>query len=105
MQHFSFWFCLNLECDIVQLNEGENERGSSSVTNNALLRGDDGLYPDVRMNGIPKLYINSDGNLVSTNSDGIYNGRQVTVTEQILGGYRKGAKGNRPYTSFTLLMI
>lgn len=31
----------------------------------------------------------------------VYNGRQVTVTEHILGGYRKGAKGNSPYTSFT----
>lgn len=26
---------------------------------------------------------------------------QVTVTEHILGGYRKGAKSNSPYTSFT----
>lgn len=31
----------------------------------------------------------------------MYKGRQVTVTEHILGGYRKGAKNNSPYTSFS----
>lgn len=35
------------------------------------------------------------------NVTGIYKGRQVSVTEHILGGYRRGAKGNSPYTSFT----
>lgn len=29
-------------------------------------------------------------------------GRQVTVTEHILGGYRKGGKNNSPYTSFSI---
>lgn len=66
-----------------------------------MLRGDDALYSDVRTNGISKSYIDNDGNLVPANPNGIYNGRQVSVTEHILGGFRKGAKGNSPYTSFT----
>ena len=68
---------------------------------NALLRGDSALYSDTRPNGIRKSYISTEGSLVPANIDGIYKGRQVTVTEHILGGYRKGAKGNSPYTSFT----
>ncbi|MBI6871350.1 hypothetical protein [Clostridium aciditolerans] len=68
---------------------------------NPLLRGDSELYSNMRPNGIPKSYISSEGNLIPANTEGIYKGRQVTVTEHILGGYRKGAKGNSPYTSFT----
>lgn len=68
---------------------------------NALLRGDSALYSDTRPNGIRKSYISSEGSLVPANIDGLHKGRQVTVTEHILGGYRKGAKGNSPYTSFT----
>lgn len=33
--------------------------GKESAGNNALLRGDDALYSDVRTNGIPKSYINN----------------------------------------------
>jgi toxin YqcG len=32
---------------------------------------------------------------------GTYKGRQVTVAEHILGGFRKDAKGNSPFTSLT----
>jgi len=67
----------------------------------ALLRGDDLLYSDVGKNGIRKSYISSEGDLMPTNVTGNYKGRQVTVTEHILGGYRSGAKRNSPYTSFT----
>lgn len=81
--------------------KGGSKCSSSSVGSNALLRGDDALYSDVRTNGIPKSYINSEGNLIPANPEGVYNGRQVLVTEHILGGYRRGAKGNSPYTSFT----
>ena len=35
----------------------------------------------------------------------MYKGRQVTVTEHILGGYRRGAKHNSPYTSFSNLAL
>ncbi len=66
-----------------------------------LFRGDDLLYEEKRPNGISKSYLNSAGDLVPANVDGLYKDRQVTVTEHILGGYRKGAKGNSPYTSFT----
>ena len=77
-------------------------KGTEGVGNrNALLRGDSALYSDTRPNGIRKSYISSEGSLVPANIDGLYKGRQVTVTEHILGGYRKGAKGNSPYTSFT----
>ncbi|WP_421726962.1 hypothetical protein [Bacillus velezensis] len=36
------------------------------------------------------------------NKEGIYKGRQVTVTEHILGGYREAQKSNSPYTNFTM---
>ena len=68
---------------------------------NDLFRGDDLLYEEKRPNGISKSHLNSVGDLVPANVDGIYKNRPVTVTEHILGGYRKGAKGNSPYTSFT----
>lgn len=48
-----------------------DEGGSASIVNNALLRGDDALYSDVRTNGIPKSHINNDGNLIPANPDGI----------------------------------
>jgi hypothetical protein len=67
----------------------------------ALLRGDDSLYSDIGKNRIRKSYISSEGDLMPANVTGIYKGRQVSVTEHILGGYRRGAKGNSPYTSFT----
>ncbi len=66
-----------------------------------LFRGDSLLYSPKRPNGIGKPYISKSGNLVPANKDGLYKGRQVTVTEHILGGYRRGAKSNSPYTSFT----
>ncbi|WP_239549333.1 hypothetical protein, partial [Scopulibacillus daqui] len=66
-----------------------------------LYRGDSLLHSSKRPNGIGKPYISSSGNLVPASKDGLYKGRQVTVTEHILGGYRKGAKSNSPYISFT----
>ena len=72
------------------------------VNNNSnLYRGDSILHSPTRPNGIGKPYISSSGDLVPASRDGLYKGRQVTVTEHILGGYRKGAKSNSPYTSFT----
>jgi hypothetical protein len=53
--------------------------------------------------GINKSYIDDNGNLVPANKEGLYKGRQVTVTEteHILGGFRKGGKNNSPFTSFS----
>ena len=82
--------------------EIDGERQSEITSNrNILLRGDYSLYSNVRNNGIRKSYISSEGDLIPASITGIYQGRQVTVTEHILGGYRRGAKGNSPYTSFT----
>ncbi|EOO66991.1 hypothetical protein IKE_03019 [Bacillus cereus VD196] len=67
-----------------------------------LLRGEDYLKSATRPNGIGKPYIGENGNLMPANKDGMYKGRQVTVTEHILGGYRRGAKHNSPYTSFSI---
>ncbi|MDQ0214638.1 hypothetical protein J2S13_001035 [Oikeobacillus pervagus] len=73
-----------------------------SVTNKSnLYRGDSLLHSPTRPNGIGKPHISSSGDLVPASKDGLYKGRQVTVIEHILGGYRKGAKSNSPYTSFT----
>ena len=55
-----------------------------------LYRGDSLLHSSTRSNGIGKPHISSSGDLVPASKDGFYKGRQVTVTEHILGGYRKG---------------
>ncbi|RRD99054.1 hypothetical protein EII15_06370, partial [Bacillus licheniformis] len=68
-----------------------------------LYRGEDFPYEPKRPNGIGKSHISPEtGNLVPANKTGMYQGRQVTVTEHVLGGYRKGGKSNSPYTSFTI---
>ncbi|WP_445662410.1 ribonuclease YeeF family protein [Bacillus sp. FSL W8-0848] len=68
-----------------------------------LYRGEDFPYEPERPNGIGKSHISPEtGNLVPANKTGMYQGRQVTVTEHVLGGYRKGGKSNSPYTSFTI---
>ncbi|MCM3393126.1 ribonuclease YeeF family protein [Cytobacillus oceanisediminis] len=82
-------------------NVTENVFGPKGITNNHLYRGDSLLHSPTRPNGIGKPYISSSGDLVPASRDGLYKGRQVTVTEHILGGYRKGAKSHSPYTSFT----
>ncbi|MCY7578697.1 ribonuclease YeeF family protein [Bacillus altitudinis] len=66
-----------------------------------LYRGDSLLHSPTRPNGIGKPHISSSGDLVPASKEGLYKGREVTVTEHILGGYRKEAKSNSPYTSFT----
>ncbi|WP_410991150.1 WXG100 family type VII secretion target [Bacillus cereus] len=66
-----------------------------------LFRGEDYLQSATRPNGIGKPHIGENGNLIPANKEGMYKGRQVTVTEHILGGYRRGAKHNSPYTSFS----
>ncbi|WP_249407429.1 ribonuclease YeeF family protein [Bacillus pumilus] len=74
----------------------------ASLTNKGnLYRGDSLLHSPTRPNGIGKPHISSSGDLVPASKEGLYKGREVTVTEHILGGYRKGAKSNSPYTSFT----
>ncbi|UHC67105.1 hypothetical protein K3G25_09245 [Bacillus sp. FCW2] len=68
-----------------------------------LFRGENFPYAAKRENGISKSYISPEtGNLIPANKSGLYKGRQVTVTEHILGGYRRGGKSNSPYTSFTV---
>lgn len=76
------------------------KKGVAALKN--LLRSDDYLRSAKNAKGIKKSYINEAGNLVPANKEGIYKGRQVTVTEHILGGYRKGGKNNSPYTSFSI---
>ncbi|MDM5200696.1 pre-toxin TG domain-containing protein [Fictibacillus enclensis] len=79
------------------------EEGTSVGTRKSnLYRGDSLLHSPRRPNGIGKPHISESGNLVPANKAGMYKGRQVTVTEHILGGFRKGAKSNSPYTSFTV---
>ncbi len=69
---------------------------------NHLYRGENLLHSPVRENGIGKTYVEKEsGTLKPPNKDGTYKDRQVTVTEHILGGYRRGAKSNSPFTSFT----
>ncbi|MEC3607731.1 T7SS effector LXG polymorphic toxin [Bacillus glycinifermentans] len=76
---------------------------SSSGKSTNLYRGEDFPYEPKRPNGIGKSHISPEtGNLVPANKTGMYQGRQVTVTEHVLGGYRKGGKSNSPYTSFTI---
>ncbi len=76
-------------------------QGNKDVLPDALIRGDDMPYSEKRPNGISKSHLTSEGDLAPANIKGQYKGRMVTVAEHILGGYRKGAKGNSPYTSFT----
>ncbi|MGD7007029.1 pre-toxin TG domain-containing protein [Metabacillus sp. 84] len=88
--------------DVVGGGTGAKGIDNASVTNKSnLYRGDSLLHSPTRPNGIGKPHISSSGDLVPASKDGLYKGRQVTVTEHILGGYRKGAKSNSPYTSFT----
>lgn len=74
----------------------------AAVESKNLLRGEDYLKSATRPNGIGKPHIGENGNLIPANKEGMYKGRQVTVTEHILGGYRRGAKHNSPYTSFSI---
>ncbi|MED1060375.1 pre-toxin TG domain-containing protein [Bacillus mycoides] len=74
----------------------------AAIESKNLLRGEDYLKSATRPNGIGKPHIGENGNLIPANKEGIYKGRQVTVTEHILGGYRRGAKHNSPYTSFSI---
>lgn len=80
------------------LNLNSNTKNPSN-----LYRGDNSLHSAKSPKGIGKSYIDPEtGNLVPVNKTGMYKGRQVTVTEHILGGFRSAAKSNSPYTSFTV---
>ncbi|MFU1714176.1 ribonuclease YeeF family protein [Bacillus amyloliquefaciens] len=75
--------------------------GTGKPTN--LYRGDNDLFSTKAPNGVVKSHIDpNSGNLIPANKNGMYKGRQVTVTEHILGGFRGAAKSNSPYTSFTI---
>ncbi|RUS07852.1 ribonuclease YeeF family protein [Bacillus velezensis] len=75
--------------------------GTGKPTN--LYRGDNDLFSTKAPNGVVKSHIDPHtGNLIPANKNGMYKGRQVTVTEHILGGFRGAAKSNSPYTSFTI---
>jgi hypothetical protein len=80
---------------------GEKGTGDVAKDTSKLYRGDSLLHSPKRPNGVGKPFISDSGNLVPANSKGIYKNRQVTVIEHILGGYRRGAKSNSPYISFT----
>ena len=73
-----------------------------------LLRGDSDIYATVNEKGIRKSYITDEGNLTPANLEGTYTIKKkpneiknVTVAQHILGGYRKKAKDNSPFTSFS----
>jgi Pre-toxin TG len=80
---------------------GEKGTGDVAKGTSKLYRGDSLLHSPKRPNGVGKPFISDSGNLVPANSKGIYKNRQVTVIEHILGGYRREAKSNSPYISFT----
>ncbi len=65
-------------------------------------RGDDAprkaLSPK---NGLRKPYINRAGDLRPASLTGQYKGRQVSVGEHVLGGFRGRAKSNSPFISLT----
>ncbi len=99
-------FQVNKKVDTAPVSKEKEEllsmlSGRAGGEGRGLYRGDDLLYSPKRPNGIGKPYVSEEGNLVPASKEGIYKGRQVTVTEHILGGFRKGAKSNSPYTSFT----
>ncbi len=73
----------------------------SRIAPNNVFRGDANLSSQLNSKGIPKSLLNEAGDLVPANPTGAYKGRQVSVGEHILGGYRRGAKSNSPFTSFT----
>ncbi|MCM3054851.1 MULTISPECIES: pre-toxin TG domain-containing protein [Bacillaceae] len=91
------------ELDVGEAGGATKGIDNATVTNKRsnLYRGDSLLHSPTRPNGTGKPHISSSGDLVPASKEGLYKGRQVTVTEHILGGYRKGAKSNSPYTSFT----
>ena len=68
---------------------------------NSIFRGDSALNATTNAKGINKSFIDGSGNLVPASTSGIYKGRQVSVAEHVLGGFRRGAKGNSPFTSLT----
>ncbi|WP_245831715.1 hypothetical protein [Oceanobacillus senegalensis] len=68
-----------------------SKKDNASVINkNNIYRGDSLLNSSTRPNGVGKPYILSLGDLVPSNKHGFYKGRQVTVTEHILGGTEEG---------------
>jgi hypothetical protein len=78
----------------------------ANKTTGALYRGDDYLTSSTNAKGMKKPHISQSGNLVPANiagvqSSGKYKGQDVFHTEHILGGYRKKAKSNSSFTSFT----
>ncbi|MFH0070652.1 ribonuclease YeeF family protein [Peribacillus sp. NPDC056705] len=93
-----------LKDQLITMAKVESEVSGRGIVNQGsnLYRGDSLLHSPKRPNGIGKPFIAESGNLVPANPTGLYKGRQVTVTEHILGGFRKGAKSNSPYTSFTI---
>jgi hypothetical protein len=68
---------------------------------NSVFRGDSALRSATNAKGIGKSHVSSTGDLVPANLAGLHNGRPVTVAEHVLGGFRRGAKSNSPFTSFT----
>ena len=87
-----------------QVGDGAGDAGGAdalSAGNKVLFRGDSFLYSDKGLNGLKKAHIDSIGDLVPANIEGLYKGKEVSVTEHVLGGFRKGAKSNSPYISFT----
>jgi toxin YqcG len=71
------------------------------IPENPVFRGDSNPTSSLNAKGIPKSYLNEAGDLVPANPSGMYQGREVSAAEHILGGFRRGAKSNSPYTSFT----
>ncbi|MGA6162414.1 RHS repeat-associated core domain-containing protein [Amycolatopsis magusensis] len=80
-------------------NVGNNSPGSTnpSSSNPKLVRRDDNFPSETNPSGIRKSHLDADGNLVPANPNGA-----TTPREHVLGGKRKEAKANSPYTSFSV---
>jgi toxin YqcG len=76
-------------------------RKSVGAAEGPVFRGDVNFGSQFNSKAIRKAYINDAADLFPANPAGVYNGRDVSVGEHILGGFRRGAKANSPFTSFT----
>ena len=62
-------------------------------------RGDRMLYAEYDSEGFKKAHINSDGNLIPSNPDGKYKGRDVKIIEHILESADREVKAESPFIS------
>lgn len=64
-------------------------------------RADDDFYSRVNPWGQAKAYINEEGDMVPADVKGLYEDKEVTIAEHVLGDAETGAKSHSPYISFS----